>query len=173
MYTLPMSFMGMGNPFAGPSYIPFNQIMTRPFGVPGNTGMMNFSGMPFGGATNIMSARMFMNPSGLNQNIFANSTINTNGISITNRNANMGNNNASFTGINNPFTGTRIAQLSRNNGISDATRTIVSGDDIESVNHTRKTINSPFFRGTQTETRVEDDRYVYNIRRTRGTGWIA
>ncbi len=169
MFGLTNFFRRMRNPYADSSYIPFNQVMTRPFGM----GLMNFQPPTFGNATNLRFRRTFINSGGLQNNIFANSNINVNGLNLRTASRRIGNRNVHFTGITNPYTGTKIAQLSGSNGISNFTKTRISGNDIESVGQATRNINNPFFNGTQSVTRVEDSDKIYTIRHTKGTSWIA
>jgi len=124
----------------------------------------------FGGDSSLKFRRRY---SGLNNNIFASSNVNTNGINLKTDFAKQGNQTRSLTAIDNPFTGTQIAQLSGSNGAANFSKTMISGDDINSISRRITNINSPTFRGTSSSTRVEDSQNIYTITRTRGTGWVA
>jgi len=153
-------FNGYSNPFARTSYgfIRSSMFTSRSL---------------FGNKYSFKHKRHFSRRHGLQHNIFANSNVNMNGINLMTANARLGNKNTSFTGINNPFTGTKIAQIAKNNGALNFSKTMISGDDIKSIQQKTTKINSPFFRGTQTNTRVEDSEKIYNIKRTRGQSWVA
>lgn len=172
-----MSFYGIssGSAVGGPSYIPFNSIMLRPFGVP-----QNWRQGPSGFGGNSLSSSIFGNQdlfgkfnfgnfgrfsfrsSSMSNNPFAASTsgANINGLRV----GAFTNGRVSGTGIYNPDTGTRFGQLTTRNGV----KTRLSGD-IE--NYSQRVERNPF--ATNTITKFEDDKYRYTVRNTKSNGWIA
>jgi|GEM_PF-4436964 len=165
-----------------PSFMPFSHVMLKPFAMPSNDWRTGPAGMSFAGfglsspgmgdSSNInFRSTTFNSGANIFANPFASATsINTPDINIKHSSSTTPASGINFTGLTNSSTGTRIAQLSGSNPFGNYNRTLVSGDNIESVKQTTRAVNSPFGRGTQTNTRVEDDDYIYNIRKT---SWVA